>query len=209
VDKTMSDGTDNESKPRRKRVVTRLAAAVLGITLAGGGAFAATNWLVGVNAGATGQGQSATITNLTITAVAAPAATNLLYPGGTGDVVININNPNSFPVTITGFNLPTSTTYATSALSTPVAGCASGTSLVGWNFATGVSGSSHTLTTPLTVAANTNNFTVTLTNDATMALTAPLACAGTFFSMPALTGVAASGGAATASTSGGTDAWTS
>ena len=33
--------------------------------------------------------------NLTITAVASPAAGNLLYPGGTGDVVVTIANPNS------------------------------------------------------------------------------------------------------------------
>src|SRR4051794_36491524 len=83
-----------------RRRARKVAAATIGAVLAGGGAFAASSWLVGVNAGATGEGQSAAIANLTITAVAAPAATNLLYPGGTGDVVININNPNTFPVTV-------------------------------------------------------------------------------------------------------------
>ncbi|MDT7538277.1 MAG: hypothetical protein QOI82_1862 [Actinomycetota bacterium] len=206
-------GKHSASQPVARRRARKVAAATVGMVLAGGSAFAVSNWVVGVNAGATGEGQSAAISNLTITAVATPAAGNLLFPGGSGDVVININNPNSFPVTVTGFNLPTNTTYATgyttSALTSAVAGCASGTSLVGWAFATVTSGSAHTLTTPLTVAANTSNFTVTLTNDAVMAAGSPFACVNTFFSMPALTGIAATGGAATATASGGSDAWTS
>jgi hypothetical protein len=48
-----------------------------------------------------------------------------------------------------------------------------------------------------------------LTNDASMTVAAPSACANTFFSMPSLTGVVATGGAATATTSPATDAWTS
>ncbi|MDX6274915.1 MAG: hypothetical protein QOJ92_2125 [Frankiales bacterium] len=191
----------------------KVLSTVLGITLAGGTAYAATAWVVGLNTGSSGAARSASISNLTITAVAAPSASNLLYPGATGDVVVNINNPNPFPVTITAFQLPTNTTYATgysdSALSSAVAGCSSSTSLVGWNFATSSSGSTHTLTSPMTVAASTSNFTVTLTNDATMASGTPLACANTYFSMPALTGVAASGGAATTTASGGSNSWTS
>jgi hypothetical protein len=54
-----------------------------------------------------------------------------------------------------------------------------------------------------------NPLTVTLTNDASMTAAAPTACENTFFSMPALTGVTASGGAATATTSPATDSWTS
>ena len=68
---------------------------------------------------------------------------------------------------------------------------------VAWNFSTTTSGSSHTLTTPLTVAASgkaNNPLTVTLTNGATMGSSAPLACANTYFSMPSLTGITASGG---------------
>jgi hypothetical protein len=141
----------------------------------GGGAFAVTSWLVGLNAGSSGEGQSAAVQNLTITAVAVPAATNQLYPGGTGDVVLTISNPNAYPVTITGVNLPTNLTYAggftTSALSTAQGGCTTATSVVDWNFSTGTSGSAHTLTTALTVgpSGNANNpLTVTLTNDALM-----------------------------------------
>jgi len=194
-----------------------IAAGVAGAVLAGGTAYAATNWVVGLNASSSGQSQSAAVSNLTISAVASPAATNLLYPGGNGDVVLTISNPNSFPVTLTAVNLPTNTTYATgyttAALTTTQTGCLAATpSDVIWNYSSATSGTSHTLTTPLTVAASgqpNNPLTVTLTNDASMTAAAPSQCENTYFAMPALTGVTATGGAATATTSPVTDSWTS
>ncbi len=191
----------------------RLLSGAIGVAVVGGGAYAATNWVVGLGAGSSGEGQSATVSNLTITAVATPSASNQLFPGGSGDVVATIANPNSFPVTVTGVDLPTSSTYAngytTSALSTPQTGCtATAPSYVGWNYATGTSGSVHALTSALTVAAN-GSLAVTFTNDATMTLAAPSACENTYFSLPSLTGVVATGGAAAATTSPATDAWTS
>jgi hypothetical protein len=195
----------------------RLLAGLLGAALVSGIAYGTTNWIVGLQGGSSGEGQSGSVSNISITAVASPAAGNLLYPGGNGDVVVSISNPNSFPVTISAVDLPTNTTYATgyttSALSTTQAGCLASTpSGVTWNYATGTSGSSHTLTTPLTVAASgqaNNPLVVTMTNDATMASSAPAACENTYFSMPSLTGVTATGGAATATTSPATDSWTS
>ena len=214
-------GTSPMRTTRRKRggahrapksLLRRLVSAVIGMALVGGGAYAATNWVVGLNAGSSAEGQSATIANLTITAVASPSASNLLFPGGNGDVVATITNPNAYPVTITSVNLPTSTTYAggftTSALSSAQSGCTSSNSDVIWNFSSATSGSPHTLTNPLTVAAS-GSLTVTFTNDASMTLASPAACAATFFSMPSLTGVVATGGVATATTSPATDGWTS
>jgi len=189
-----------------------IVAAVVGALLAGGGAFAASSWVVSLNSGSSGESQSASVQNLTISAVATPSASNLLYPGGTGDVVATITNPNPFPVTLTAVQLPVNTSYAagytTSALSTAETGCSSTTSDVTWNFATGTSGSSHSLTSALTVAAS-GSLTVTLTNDASMTASAPAACEATYFSMPSLTGVTATGGAATPTTSPATDSWTS
>ena len=197
---------------RRAKVVS----AVCGCLLVAGGAYAATNWVVGLNAGSSGEGQSATIANLTITAVASPAPGNVLFPGGTGDVVVTIANTNSYPVTITAVNLPANTMQAggftNSALTTAQTGCSTSTSAVTWNFATATSGTSHTLAAPLTVGASgasNNPLVVTLTNDASMASTSPAACANTFFSMPALTGITATGGAATSTTSPATGGWTS
>jgi hypothetical protein len=191
---------------------TKVLAAISGAALAGAGAFAATNWVVGLGSGSSGESQSATVSNLTIAAVASPAAGNLLYPGGTGDVVVTITNPNSFPVTVTGVQLPTNTSYATgysnSALTSAVSGCTSSNSDVIWNFSSATSGTDHTLTSALTVAAS-GSLTVTLTNDASMTSSAPAACEASYFSMPSLTGVDATGGAATATTSPATDSWTS
>ncbi len=198
---------------RRMKIVS----AVCGILLAGVGAYAATNWVVGLNAGSSGEGQSAAISNLTISAVASPSASNLMYPGGTGDVVVTISNPNPYPVTITAVQLPTNATdatgYTSSALTTTQTGCLAATpSQVTWNFSSATSGSSHTLTTPLTVGASgqaNNPLAVTLTNDASMGSTTPAACASTYFSMPSFTGVTATGGAATSTTTPATDSWTS
>ncbi len=194
----------------------KVVSAVLGSVAVAAGAYAATNWVVGLNSGSSGEGQSASIANVSITAVASPAAGNLLYPGGSGDVVVTIANTNPYPVTITAVNLPTSSTQAggftTNALTTAQTGCSTSTSAVSWNYATGTSGSSHTLTTPLVVGASgaaNNPLVVTLTNDALMASTSPAACANTYFSMPSLTGITATGGAATSTTTPATDAWTS
>jgi hypothetical protein len=200
----------------RMSLKVKVVTMVGGALLAGGGAFAATNWVTGLAAGSNGEAQSANIANLTITAVASPAAGSLLYPGGNGDVVVTIANTNPYPVTITALQVPTNTTYAggftTSALSTAQTGCSTTTSDVIWNYSTSTTGSSHTLTTPLTVGASgasNNPLVVTFTNDASMTTAAPAACVNTYFSMPSLTGVTATGGTATSTTTPATDAWTS
>jgi hypothetical protein len=195
----------------------KVVSVAAGMALAGGAAYGATNWIVALTGGSSGEGQAATIQNLTITSVSTPSPSNELYPGGTGDVVVTITNPNPYPVTITAMDLPTSTTYATgytnANLTTPQSGCIASTpSDVIWNDSTSSSGSVHTLSTSLVVGAsgNANNpLTVTLTNDASMTASAPAACAGAYFSMPSLTGIAASGGAGTATSTPATDGWTS
>jgi hypothetical protein len=215
INKLMSHSADtstNKKEPRWSRQ-SRLVTAVAGALLAGGGAYAATNWVVGLAGGSSGEAQSATVSNLTITAVASPSATNLLYPGGNGDIVMTITNPNPFPVAVTAVSLPTNTTYATgyttSALTTTQTGCLAATpSDVIWNYSTATSGTSHTLTSALTVAAS-GTLTVTMTNGASMTAAVPAACEATYFSMPSLTGVTATGGAGTTTTSPATDSWTS
>lgn len=175
-------------------------------------AAAASNWIAGLNSGSSGEGQAATITNLSIAAASSPAAGNLLYPGGNGDVVLTITNPNPFPVTITAVNLPTSSTYATgytdAGLTSLAAGCDATTSTVAWAFSSAVSGTSHALTSALVVAAS-GSLTAKFTNDAVMGGSAPAACAGAYFKMPSLTGISATGGAATPTSGTPTDAWTS
>jgi hypothetical protein len=194
----------------------KLLAALLGALLAGGTAYGVSNWVVGLGAGSNGEATSGTVSNLTITAVASPSASNLLYPGGNGDVVVSISNPNPFPVTITAVDLPTNTTYAAgysdSGLLDPQSGCSASTpSYVIWNYSSGTSGSSHTLASPLVVAAtgqSNNPLAVTLTDDASMTVSAPAACEATYFSMPSFTGIQAAGGGSPTS-SPATDSWSS
>ena len=201
-------------RKRRPRAV-RVASVVAGTVLTAAVAFAATNWTVGLTGGSSGEAQAGTVSNLTITAVASPAATNLLFPGGNGDVVATITNPNAVAVTLTALSLPSSTTYATGYTASNLTGAISGcTSTVGanqsdviWNYSAG--SNPHTLTTPLVIGAN-SSLTVTFTNDASMTAAAPAACEAAYFSLPSLTGVTASETAgATATTSPTTNAWTS
>jgi hypothetical protein len=206
------------ARGRRFSWLTKGVSIVLGVVVAGVAAYAATNWVVGLASNSSGEAQSATLGKLTITATSSLAPGDLLDPGDSGDVVVSIANANPYPVTITAVQLPTNTTFATgftsTALTTTQSGCLSTTpSDVTWNFSTATSGSSHTLTTPLTVAASgkaNNPLVVTLGDDAFMSASAPLACANTFFSMPSLTGITATGGGTgTATTSPATDGWTS
>jgi hypothetical protein len=198
-------------------VRAKVVVASLGAAMAGAGAYAATNWVVGVASASSGQARSASNSNLIISATALPAADSLLYPGAAGDVVVTIANPNPYPVTITAVQLPSNTTYATgyttSALTASDSGCLASTpSTVTWSFATSASGSSHVLTTPLTVAPSgepNNPLAVTLSNDATMGASAPLACANAYLSMPSFTGITATGGSAVSTTTPATDGWSS
>ncbi len=126
-----------------------------------------------------------------------------------------ITNPNPFPVTITAVQLPAKTRYATGymdrGLSQPEAGCTSATSGVFWDHA-GVGITTHTLQRALTVPAQgagaEGRLVVTFQGDALMASTAPAACEGTYFLMPALVGVMATAGGS-ATTSPAADAWNS
>lgn len=214
----MNSRVKDASRDRWART-RKIMGAAIGVLFAGGAAFGATQWIIGLNSGSSGQGKGAAVSNLTITAVATPTPSNLLYPHGAGDVVVKITNPNKFPVTITKVKLPKSTVYATgystASLTTAKTGCgalATGSDVT-WHYSSGTTGSSHTLHTALTVAANGQSgdpLTVTFTNDAYMATTSSATCEGIYFKMPALIGVTAyGGGSVTAASSPTTDKWTS
>lgn len=197
---------------RRQKVVVMLAAAC-GFLMATDIAFAS-SWTVGLNSGSSGEAASGSVSNLTITAVASPGPTNLLYPGTAGDVVLTITNPNNYPVTITALQYPSNITgaagYSSSSLSAASAEalCNAALSGVTWTDSTATVGASQTLSTPLVVGAsgNANNpLTVTLTDYATMASTSPAACESSYFSMPSLDSVTASAGGSPVTTSPTTD----
>jgi hypothetical protein len=171
-------------------------------------ATAASNWTVGLSAGSSASAQAASITNLTITQVTpVPALTNQLYPAGNGDVKLTISNPNPFPVTITGLTTPATGAagFSDAGLTTPVGGCNAASSTVTWQ---GTAGAHAVGTIVVAASGQANNpLTVTFSNAATMGASAPATCAGLFFSLPSLTGITATGGAATATTSPTTDTY--
>ena len=193
---------------------TTVIGAIVGACLAGGASYAATTWTLARSGTASGGPTSAPVTNLTVSAVAAPTPfpADLLYPGASGDIAATITNPNAFPVTVTAVRLPSNSTYATGytypSLSTVRVGCSATTpSGVTWAHATSTNGSTHTLTTPINVAANSHS-TITLIDDAAMGVAAPPTRQNTYFVMPPLIGLIASAGA-TSSALGTTDSWTS
>jgi hypothetical protein len=188
------------SNPYGGRRLAPVLAIVLGTLMAGSGAYALTQWVVSLNSGSSAIAKGAAVKNLTIAAISSPSPASLLYPDGTGDVVLQITNPNPFPVTITTIDVPSSSTYATgfstSALTSAVPACdasASGSD-VSWHGATTSASTRHVLASPLVVAATgspDDPLTVTLTGAASMGATASATCEGRYFKMPSLVGVTA------------------
>jgi hypothetical protein len=216
---TAAKGVSGARSAFGKGKLFRILAVGGGAVLAGTAAYAVTNWAVSLGTGSNGLAKGASVTNITITAVATPAPTHLLYPDGPGDVVLKITNPNHFPVTITNVKLPTTSTYATgystSGLSTTVSGCTGSStgSDVYWRYASTTTASTHVLTSAITVAASGGSadpLTVTLTKDAFMGTTSSTTCEGKYFKMPSFKGITAyGGGSGTPATGSITDSWTS
>ncbi|MDP9336938.1 MAG: hypothetical protein M3Q30_26995 [Actinomycetota bacterium] len=147
-----------------KRVT--LASVGVGVTLAASIAFAA--WTTsGSGSGyvAAGSGQ-----NLSTLSVAA-STTSLLYPTGSADVTVKINNPNPYKVLVTSINNGTGSI---------VSGSATCDASNGVSYAN----QSGTWTVPAS-----GTLTVTLANAASMSNASVDACQGQTFTVPvALTG---------------------
>ena len=59
---------------------TKVAAAIFGIAIAGGAAYGVTNWVIGLSSGSSGAAQAASVSNLTISAVASPVSDQPALP---------------------------------------------------------------------------------------------------------------------------------
>jgi hypothetical protein len=147
----------------RRKIVALAVTAVALVTA--GLVWAA--WL----AGGTGSGYAKAGTASALTTVDVSASTPAtLYPGGTGDVKLQISNPNPYPVRVTGVSL-----NGTNADITPDAGHASCTT-------TGVS---YTNQTGLTIDIPANGSTTsTLTGAAAMSNASSDGCQGATFTIP-------------------------
>lgn len=194
---------------------------MLAALLIGSAAMAASDWLVGLATGSSAQAKVSTVSDLTITAVASPTPTHLLAPDVDGDVIAKITNPNDYNVTITGVELPKATVYgtaySTSSLATPQATCTATKSFTDWTYSTSTTASTHTLATPIVVAAHGTSkdpIYVKFSTDAYMGTTANTDCQGSYMKMPSLKGIVAHVANSTAPDTGTTSvpfvtSWTS
>jgi len=84
----------------RKRLVRLAVTAVVGLSIAGGAAYAA--W--SVNGSGSGSASAASAQGLTLTA---GSASGVLYPGASADVDTSVANANPFPVHVSSIALDT------------------------------------------------------------------------------------------------------
>lgn len=146
-----------------KRLAVLATAAALGI----GGTAAWAAWTAhGSGAGRGRAGQSLQISTLGTTSHG-----TLLYPGGSGDLTVNVNNGNAFPIRVTTV-VPTAPAVADPAHH--AAGCSGS--------ATGVTVDSFTTVT-LPVPANAHQ-EFTLANVVHMSSGSDNACQGAVFTIP-------------------------
>ena len=121
-----------------------------------------------------GSGSARAGTMLTVTVATAGTPSSPLLPGGTGDVVFSVTNPNSFPVSLVGVAFKTGGTITPDA---GHAGCMTTDALpvVTLNVPSG--------DLPVSVAANTT-VPIDLANAASMDVNATSNCQGAIFTVP-------------------------
>lgn len=148
-----------------------------------------------------GTGAVAAGTSQGLTLSPATVNSNKLYPGGSGDVIITISNPNPFNVSVTQLSLPVTpaTAYSNSGLSTLNSTCntngTGGMTPVTWAYST------KTLSGVVIAAKSggtAGTLTLTLTGGAAMSSSADTSCQGAFFQMANVTSVTAQQTTATA-----------
>lgn len=144
------------------RVGALVVAGALATTLIGGTAYAF--W----TSGGSGAGNAAARSAQPLTTTAVTVSTNLLFPGGSGDVKITINNPNPYAVTVTAVNGNGTIT------SDKGAAC---------NAATGVT-FTNTSGLGIVVAANGGSTTQTLAGKVAMSNASDTTCQGAVFTIP-------------------------
>jgi hypothetical protein len=162
--------TSELGEPERSRWHGRVFVVALLVVAALGTSVAFASWL----ASGTGSGSAKARVAQPLTTLSATASPTL-YPGGTGDFVITIGNPNPYPVTVTSIS-------ANGPITSDHEGCDAPTHGVSFTDQTGV----------FPVPAN-GSATFTLAAAVAMADTSPEACQGATFTIP----VKLSGGSGT------------
>jgi hypothetical protein len=147
----------------RRRLIAVLA--VVGVLAVGGAAWA---YFTSHGSGS-GHASTGTMSTVTLSATAGSASTPL-YPGGTGDVSLEVNNPNSYAVTLVGVALKVGGSI------TPDAGHSACTT-------TGVS-FTHQTGLSIPIPAGATNYQIHLSGAASMGSSSLSGCQGATFSIP-------------------------
>jgi hypothetical protein len=159
---------------RRALRTNRIRNTIALVALAAGGFFGidAASAYFAAHASGTGPATAASVTPLTVTATGTAGS---LLPGGTADLHLSINNPNSFAVKVTGITqTPSSTIGVSGGIGSGAGTCTNA------NAAVGASATQSSL--PLTISAGTQ--TVTLSNGASMGIGSVNGCQQASFSIP-------------------------
>jgi predicted phage tail protein len=147
-------------------MIRRIAVSALAAALVGMGAGAAYAYFTSSGSG-TGAATAGTLQTVTISATAGSPTTPLL-PGGTGDVVLQVSNPNAFAVTLVS---------VTGSGTITVDGAHSGCNASAVTFTDQTSLS-------VSIPASSTNYQVDLPAAASMSAGAANACQGATFSIP-------------------------
>lgn len=152
--------------PRARRALITAGTVAAALALPSGVAQA--YWMTsGSGTGSAAGGQISSLTGLTGSA----SATGLLVPGGSGTLVVAVQNPNTVPITVTAIS--------TGAVGVGVSGAAGACNATD----PAISLTTPTAGLPFTVPAG-GNATVTLTNAVAMGSTAKSECQSATFSVP-------------------------
>ena len=144
----------------RRRLITILA--VVGILAVGGAAWA---YFTSHGSGS-GHGSTGTMSTVTLNATAGTPSTPL-YPGGSGDVSLEVNNPNAYAVTLVS--------VTGSGTITPIADPSCTTTGVTFTNQTGLS---------TTIPPSTSGYQIPLPGAVSMNSSSSNGCQGATFSIP-------------------------
>ena len=176
---------ESDSRSRNAGRSVLVVAVLVGVMLVGGAVFAA--WL------ATGSGTGQATAGVAVDLVVSPATPDdLLYPGGSADVGLEITNPNPYPVLVTSIVGDGSITSGVPACDDPGNGVGFADQTGLWDVDAGQTVQIH------------------LSGAASMALTSPEECQGENFSIPVTaTGASGTSGGSTTTTttSGAATTW--
>lgn len=155
---------------RRREFVARHRRAVAALAAVGILAIGGTAWAYFSSSGSgSGSGSTGSISTVTLDATAGTPSTPL-YPGGTGDVSLEVNNPNAYVVTLVGVALkPGGTIMADAGHS----GCT--TTGVTFTTQTGLS---------TTIPQSASGYRIDLSGAVSMSAMSSNGCQGATFSIP-------------------------